>query len=193
MQQCFFHNLSTGGYSRASCSSPKLAKVLLRVLDDLAMCCNELELAAVSRFKLRLNEAVVDVFRLMLLISKTVDEKEFTSYGMFWSSMFRKLQVNETEFDRLPQRTLKWEADLFNTFCRELNVDCQECPSNNILNALTSKCTLYYLQRVARETLEFTTKMQRFIFSALYQGFSRMAVNDYPFCWTSVASYKSNI
>eukprot|EP01039_Chlorochromonas_danica_P001767 gene1767-1929_t len=50
-------DLSIGGYSRESCSSPIIAKVLLRVLDDLVMCCNELELAAVSRFKLGLNEA----------------------------------------------------------------------------------------------------------------------------------------
>jgi hypothetical protein len=47
-------DLSTGGYSRESCSSPIIAKVLLRVLDDLLMCCNELELAIVSRFKLGL-------------------------------------------------------------------------------------------------------------------------------------------
>jgi len=51
-------DLSTGGYSRESCSSPIIAKLLLRVLDDLVMCCNELELGTVSRFKLRLkNEA----------------------------------------------------------------------------------------------------------------------------------------
>lgn len=53
-------DLSRGGYTRESCSSPVIAKVLLRVLDDLVMCCNELELATVSRFKLGLDDAVIN-------------------------------------------------------------------------------------------------------------------------------------
>jgi len=43
-------DLSAGGYSREFCNNPIIAKVLLRVLDDLFMCCNELELATVNRF-----------------------------------------------------------------------------------------------------------------------------------------------
>lgn len=153
-------DLSTGKYSRKSCSSPIIAKVLLRVLDDLVMCCSELELATVSRFKLGLNEAVMNVFEPMLSISKDVNEKEIISSGKFWCSMFHRLQFIVAEFDRLPQEPLTLEADRFSTFYRKLNIGCQECPSNNILNALTYKYTLYYLQDVAGETLDFMMKMQ---------------------------------
>lgn len=153
-------DMSTGGYSRESCSSPIIAKVLLPVLDDLIMCCNELELATVSKFKLGLNEAVVNVFEPLLSISKTVHEKEIISSGTFWCSMFHKLQFIAAEVDIFPQLPLTQEAGRFRTFYRKLNMGCQECPSNNILNALTYKYTLYYLQDIAGETLEFMTKAQ---------------------------------
>jgi hypothetical protein len=48
--------LSTRGYLRESCYSPKIAKMLMRVLNDLAMHCNEQELETIDRFKSGLNE-----------------------------------------------------------------------------------------------------------------------------------------
>lgn len=47
--------LSTGGYLRESFSSPKFTKMLIRVLNDLAMHCNEQELDTIDRFKQGLN------------------------------------------------------------------------------------------------------------------------------------------
>jgi hypothetical protein len=44
-------DLSVGGYVRGTCG-PITTKMLLRVLDDLVMYCNEHELYTVSRFRL---------------------------------------------------------------------------------------------------------------------------------------------
>ncbi len=69
--------------------------------------------------------------------------------------MFHKLQFIADDFKAHPEQPLTTEADRFSTFYRKLNSNCQECPSNNILNALTYKYTLYYLQDVANDTLNF--------------------------------------
>jgi len=100
----------------------------------------------------------MNVFEPVLSISKTVSEKEIISSGTFWCSMFHKLQFIAAEFDRLPQQPLTMEADRFRTFYRKPNTGCQECPSNNVLNALKYKYTLYYLQDLAGET-DLMTKM----------------------------------
>jgi hypothetical protein len=102
----------------------------------------------------------MNVFEPVLSISKTVNEKEIISSGTFWCSMFHKLQFIAAEVDGLPQQPLTLEADRFGTFYKKLNTGCQQCPSNNVLNALTYKYTLYYLQDVAGETLDFMTKIQ---------------------------------
>ena len=49
-------NLSDGSYVRETCG-PITTKILLRVLDDLVMYCNEQELNTVNRFRLGLNES----------------------------------------------------------------------------------------------------------------------------------------
>ena len=48
-------------------------KMLLRVLDDLVMHFNEQELNTVSRFRLGLNEVVINIFEPVLSISKAVN------------------------------------------------------------------------------------------------------------------------
>lgn len=67
------------------------------------------------------------------------------------------------EDDQEVKESLSKESSKFCEFFLELNrgTACRECPSNNVLNALTYRFTLYYLQDVVTEVFHSLVKGTR--------------------------------
>lgn len=74
--------------------------------------------------------------------------------------MFHMLQFIGSDIGGSSEQPSTKESERFRSIYRDLHLDGQECPPNNILNALTYRYTLYYLQDVAKDTLEFMRKTE---------------------------------